>query len=519
MSTNPNEILQPIRQEFEDLLSNVLHAQPNAMDACQFECALFRRLLALGTLLMRLVFSVQAQRFCPEMATDKDGRELPFHSHKARSLVTVFGKVRFARAYYYQQGVAAGFYPMDAALNLPKSGVSDLLRQWQEVLAVGKAYAHVDKDLHEILGLRVSSRALSENIALDGPLVAAFYAQAPVPAIAKEASLLVVQADGKGVPIIVEKPEKSDAVPAVSAVSVCPRKASKGQKPGTKKEAIVTSVYRLAPAVRTPASVADSFFKRTPPGAPRLQMSRSAPEAKWLMATLSGKQAALSEAQRQAKRRDDASVRDRVALCDGCASLQRQITEQFPGYSLVLDFVHASGYNWKAADALYEPTDPQREEWAYQHCKELLSGKVHQVIASLRATAKERGMRSWQKKALRSVADYFENNAALMRYDEYLSKGWPIATGVIEGACRHVVKDRCELSGMRWRVAGANVLLALRCVHENGDWQAFHAYRRSERQRTLYGQGAQAASAAGTALEMHACEAARQSPVKLQLVA
>jgi Uncharacterised protein family (UPF0236) len=524
ISANPDDILQPIRQEFEDLLSSVLHAQP---DAYQFECALFRRLLAMGALLMRLFLCVQAQRYCPDTATDKNERELPFHSHKARSLVTVFGKVRFTRAYYYQQGAGgSGYYLMDAALNLPKSGVSDLLRQWREVFAVSKAYAKVDQDLQEILGLRVSSRALSQDIAADGALVHAFYAQAPPPALTEEASILVVQADGKGVPMVIEKPGEAHEVPAP------PRKVSKGHKPGTKpgtkKEAIVTSVYRLAPAPRTPEVVADSFFKRkatqtgAPTQVPPLQMSRSAPEAKWLMATLNGKQAALSEAVHQAKRRDDASVRDRVALCDGCASLQTQIREQFPGYSLVLDFLHASDYSWKAADALYEATDPQRQEWAYQRCKELLSGKVKTVIASLRATAKERGprgsrgLRRWQKQALRSVADYFEKNVAFMRYDEYLSRGWPIATGVIEGACRHVVKDRCELSGMRWRVAGANALLALRCVHENGDWQAFHAFRRSERQRELYGQ---AASAGVTALEMCACQAAQQTQVKLQLVA
>ncbi len=73
-----------------------------------------------------------------------------------------------------------------------------------------------------------------------------------------------------------------------------------------------------------------------------------------------------------------------------------------------------------------------------------------------------------------------------MAYATYLARGWPIATGVIEGACRHLVKDRCELSGMRWTLAGAEALLHVRCVHENGDWDAYHAFRRRQRHQCLY---------------------------------
>ena len=75
-----------------------------------------------------------------------------------------------------------------------------------------------------------------------------------------------------------------------------------------------------------------------------------------------------------------------------------------------------------------------------------------------------------------------------MNDDEYLAAGWPIGTGVIEGACRHLVKDRCELSGMRWSKEGAEALLQLRSVAENGDWNEFHAYRRAQRRLTLYGE-------------------------------
>ena len=84
------------------------------------------------------------------------------------------------------------------------------------------------------------------------------------------------------------------------------------------------------------------------------------------------------------------------------------------------------------------------------------------------------------------AANYFERNLPYMAYDRYLAQGWPIASGVIEGACRHLVKDRFELSGMRWTKVGAENLLHLRAVAENGDWADYHRFRRQQRHQRLY---------------------------------
>jgi hypothetical protein len=91
-----------------------------------------------------------------------------------------------------------------------------------------------------------------------------------------------------------------------------------------------------------------------------------------------------------------------------------------------------------------------------------------------------------QRKELEKAANYFERNLPYMAYDYYLAQGWPIASGVIEGACRHLVKDRFELSGMRWTQAGAENLLRLRAVAENGDWDDYHEFRKRQRHGRLY---------------------------------
>ena len=111
-----------------------------------------------------------------------------------------------------------------------------------------------------------------------------------------------------------------------------------------------------------------------------------------------------------------------------------------------------------------------------------------QVIAELRRIVKNKKMKVAQRTQLNKTANYFERNLPYMDYQTYLSKGYPIASGAIEGACRHLVKDRFELSGMRWLQTGAEDLLHLRAVAENEDWDAYFIYRREQRQLRLYGQ-------------------------------
>jgi hypothetical protein len=117
----------------------------------------------------------------------------------------------------------------------------------------------------------------------------------------------------------------------------------------------------------------------------------------------------------------------------------------------------------------------------------LLSGRTPQVISELQRLACAPETPATQQTVLTKVANYFERNAAYMHYDQYLAHGWPIASGVIEGACRHLVKDRCELSGMRWTKAGVENLLRLRAVAENDDWATYRHFFQQQRHQRLYG--------------------------------
>jgi len=256
----------------------------------------------------------------------------------------------------------------------------------------------------------------------------------------------------------------------------------KGEKRGRKKEAIVTTAYTIATNPRTPEEVVASYFEGERPATPPPK-----PQNKHVWATLDGKDAALARLSKQIDMRQGDHIIHKVALCDGCEALQTRITAQFSGFVLILDFIHADEYLWKVANRLLGETKDQRFEWMAQQTLRMLSGDTHQIISDFRQLTQEPKTTKTQREQLIKTANYFERNLPYMDYPSYLANGWPIASGVIEGACRHLVKDRCELSGMRWLQSGAENLLSLRAVAENGDWDTYHQFRRQKRHLRLYG--------------------------------
>lgn len=212
---------------------------------------------------------------------------------------------------------------------------------------------------------------------------------------------------------------------------------------------------------------------------------RPEPCHKHLWATLAGKDAALTHLAERVAPRDGAHIVHKVALTDGCPTLQERMQQRFADFSLILDFIHADEYLWQVANSLLGEQAPQRLQWVADQTLLMLSGRIPDVIATLTALAQAPDRTALQREVLTRTAGYVQRNLPCMQYDVYLANGWPIASGVIEGACRHLVKDRMELSGMRWTHEGAEHLLHLRSVAENGDWDAYHYFRRRQRHARL----------------------------------
>jgi hypothetical protein len=476
MTSNSKEIIQDIRQEFEMLLEFVNGEAAQQATADQIERGLFKLLLTMGAKLLTLFFVMRSEACCRMSLQRADGQRLEYERDSKRSYYSIFGKLSLWRPYFYQAGLG-GELPLDAELGLGEDRYSDLLREISDYLGVYNVYHKTSEILFRLLGLKLSIGAIESNLAEDATQVEAYYAQKPAPDLAEEAEILVVQADGKGVPMVLEAPSEP------------PVRLGKGQKRGRKKEAVVTTIYTIAPKPRTPQQVLDSFFHSPPTDAARKKSSPSPkPQHKQIWATLAGKETALARLAQQVAAREGPHLQHRVALCDGFEPLQTRLKSQFPEFTLILDFIHADEYLWAVANSLLGETDPERERWMAEQTLHLLSGQTQQVITAFQQMAQDEQYTAKQRAQLEKTAAYFQRNLPYMDYQRYLTQGWPIASGVIEGACRHFVKDRCELSGMRWTPAGVENLLRLRAVAENGDWDEYHLFRKQQRQSRLYAQ-------------------------------
>jgi hypothetical protein len=473
MTFNSHTIIQEIRAEFEMLLDFATGVEAQVSTADRIERGLFKRLLDLGAKLLLLFFVIRAQNSSRESIQTTDGQELPYLDERKRTYFSIFGKIPFWRPYFYKSGV--GEAPLDAELSLGSDRYSDFLRDMSEYLAVYVAYNKDADLLDRFFGLQLSTRVLQKIIDTDAADVETFYARKPPPSPAEEAEILVLQADGKGVPMVLETP----AEPMV--------RLGKGKKRGRKKEAIVTTVYTTACAPRTPEEVVTSLFHQDQSSSTHKDASaHPKPQNKHIWATLDGKDAALDRLIKQVAPRQGSHIQHQVALCDGCEALQSRIEARFPDFTLILDFIHPNEDLWEVANGLLGETNEQRTDWVAKKTLQMLSGETEQIISEFRQLAQDANYSSSQREKLTKTANYFERNLPYMDYQTYLANGWPIASGVIEGACRHFVKDRFELSGMRWTQEGAENLMRLRAVAENGDWDAYHDFRQRQRHTRLY---------------------------------
>jgi hypothetical protein len=468
MAHDPDVIVQmrQAEQEFKALLSYVRGPAGRSATAFEAEAHIFRALLALGARLLAVFFAVRAQASAQEQVAP-DGSALAPQGWRARRYLSVFGPLVVRRAYYWS-AQAGGRLPLDETLSLPERCYSDLLRDWLEFATANDAYDQAVGLVERILGHSLAKHALERLVAEDRADVEDFYAQHPPPAATEEGPILVAQADGKGVRLCAE--------------------AEATDRRSVKKEAVVTALYTIQPHPAQAEAIADTLAGKVPDTACLApKVARTPPVGKRLRATLEGKDSAFARLVADVRQRDGPHIRHRVALTDGDPALQQRMRERLPGFTLVLDFVHVAGYVKAAATALLGEDYPDLADYVACRLHELLTGKLERVLWLLEDRRyMVRRLSPADEKVIAATLGYLRRNAEFMRYDDYLVQGWPIATGIAEGACGHLVKDRMERAGMKWRQPGAQAILDLRSVRVNGDWDAYQAFRRRQVHRRLY---------------------------------
>jgi hypothetical protein len=402
----------------------------------------------------------------------------------SRDLVTVFGGVQVRRLAYRAPG-QPNLHPADAALNLPPERHSHGLRRLTAVEAARGSFDETAQAIMRATGQKVGKRQLQQLAGRAAVDFEAFYADRAPPQGAPD-DLLVLSCDGKG---IVMRPAALRPQTAAAAAKATPKlksRLSKGEKRNRKRMAEVGAVYDAAPVVRTPADI-------MPATEAEHDGARPGPTAhhKWLVASVEHDAATVvARIFDQAERRDPTHQRTWVALVDGnrhqldriaAESAARKVT-----VAVIVDFVHVLEYLWKAAWCFHPEADPAAEAWVADKARAILGGGATRMAGAIRRTATNRNLAKAQRKGADDCAKYLTNLACYLDYPTALSSGWPIATGVIEGACRHLVKDRMDITGARWGLPGAEAVLKLRALRCNDDFDDYWRYHLDQERERVH---------------------------------
>ena len=244
--------------------------------------------------------------------------------------------------------------------------------------------------------------------------------------------------------------------------------------------ATVGAVYTVDRYERTAQQVVAALFRdeaEKSKDRPRPQHKRVWASLPQDDGTLSGQKAVFTWLDWELRLRNPDQKKEAVYLCDGQETLWQDVQAKLPDRNAVqiLDLLHVTPRLWKAAHVFHAEKSKEVETFVRQRLLRVLQGKADGVIRGLREMATKRGLTGSKKKAIREICGYLRKNLQRMRYDEYLAAGYPIASGVIEGACRHLVKDRMERAGMHWTAAGAQAMLDLRSVFISGQWEEYQS--------------------------------------------
>jgi hypothetical protein len=413
---------------------------------------------------------------------------------RTRPLMTRFGQVTVSRIAYRSPG-RPNVCPLDAVLNLPEEKHSHGLRRLAAVEAARGSMEAAGAAITRATGVTIGKRQVEELARRCAAHVEAFYLWRVIEP-APDGCPLILTFDGKGIVMLPEALRPATAKAAASAENKLVTRLSPGEKNGRKRMAELACVYDAVPVPRTPEDVISTPAQKrrkdkAQAAKPKGKAKPREPQARgrWLTASVTGDiPAVIAAAFGEAERRDPGHEREWAVLIDGNNTQIEAVTAEAASrgvtVTIVIDFIHVLEYLWKAAWSFYDKGEPESEEWVAAQAVKILRGNARQVAAGIRRRATTYGYSGPERSGADECARYLDNKQDYLDYATALNKGWPIATGIIEGACRHIVKDRMDITGARWGLEGAEAVLKLRALIATGDFEGywrFHLRREHER--------------------------------------
>lgn len=403
----------------------------------------------------------------------------------SRALASVFGEVTVSRIAYRAPG-ASNVHIADAELNLPPGKHSHGLCKLAAAEAARGSFAQAGAAAARQTGVTLSTRQVQELTVAAAADFTDFYngQQRRPPRCCAPGQLIGLSCDGKGILTLPGSLRPDAARKARRSAPKQDGRLSRGEVRTRKRMAEAGAVFAITPAPRTVSDIIRPPGAGPAPPGPKVT-------GKWVTASVTEDAAAVVAAVfDEADRRDPGHQGTWIALADGnlhqIARFRAEAAARGVTVTILCDFIHVTEYLWKTAWCFYPEASPGAAGWVRARAAAILGGHATAVAANIRDTAAARAaqLTASQRKTAATAAAYLDAKAPYLDYPTALAAGWPISTGLIEGACRHIVKDRMDITGARWSVTTAEAVLKIRALLANGDFSAYWAYHlQRERQR------------------------------------
>jgi hypothetical protein len=491
MLSSQERLYEQSRQEFEDIVSCLDSDEARSMTHSDLERELEKKGRELMRKLLQEHLEARGPGECAQAVQDSDGVEMSRVRPHERKLETIFGTVSVERAGYGQEG-SQSLHPLDAELNLPDKRYSFELCHRVAEEAARTSFDETFDSISKYTGAHVPKRQIEEIVMRSARDFDAFYKmrEGDVSVGNKGGSIMAISVDGKGVVMRMQDLRDQTRKAAMKRKHKMNARLSKGEKKNAKRMATVAAVYTIEPFVRKPEDVVHQNNA--------VRVERPPPEQKRVWASLEKTpEEVIKKAFEEADCRDPAHQKHWVALVDGnkhqIRVLRRLAKNRGHDLTIIVDIIHVIEYLWDAGRAFYPKACEELENWVGVRILEILRGKAGYVAGGMRRSATLRNFGSSDRKPVDRCANYLLNHRPYLKYNHYLSQGFPIATGVIEGACRHLVKDRMEVTGARWSLAGAEAILRLRALRSSHDFDEYWIYHEAQQYKrnhqALYANG------------------------------
>jgi hypothetical protein len=457
------------RQRFEQLLT---FCRQRDYAFAKFEKCLFALLAVLGRLLVRLYLTARHERLDVEPYLH-DGPYRRGDVAALRTLKTAYGTVTFGRAQLIRRGGGAGFYPLDAVLELTRDQLSPWVMQFVGRLATRLSFAASRLLCQAALRWAPATETIERVVLGLGRHAAPFMQQLAAPP--HDGEVLVIEIDGKCPPTAAaaelakrrgrRRPRPPCACGCQRHRGQAKRKArgpkkrrKKGDKSKNGKEVVLVVMYTL---------------RRGADG------KLHGPCNKKVWASFAGRKAAVLWARAEATKRGFGPDTTKVVqlVMDGAQGFRQNLEPLFPGAIVTLDVCHVVERLWALGPRFHKEGSAELTAWVEDLKALLYGGQAAALVERLQEYQRQvpahgPGTKG-RRQALKALLGYLTPRLEMMRYAEWLEKDLVIGSGQVEGAARHVVGERLDCAGMRWLQGKGEAVLQLRCIELNGDWERF----------------------------------------------